>query len=65
MPSHAEVAVLVAVAISVASATAPPSPQNPLDCGFRLLAYKQAVKMQPWSDHTKVFDALELGVMCG
>ena len=54
---------LAAAALSVPSVD--PSP-DALECGYRKLAYAQALKLQPWRGAQRAtWDALELGTMCG
>ena len=47
---------LCAVLLATACAAAP----SDLECGYKKLAYAQALKMQPWADHKAVYEAMSL-----
>ena len=56
---------LLCLAAQLQQAAAGPPAPAPLECGMRKLALARAKTMQPWRDHAKTFDALELATLCG
>ena len=54
--------------LSLTSSSRPLSASPEFDCAWRKLAFEYAPKLQPWLSQQKrseLFDALELGVLCG
>jgi hypothetical protein len=55
---------LATTAILAVSLAGPPAPP-PLECGMRKLAFQHAQEMQPARSPIPVFEALQLGSLCG